>query len=161
MSNDLYSIAKPIRDAAMVEVLRCLAVDANAAAEPVDIAIIEGHKLGTHLQALIVAFCAERYRTFQSGFITDDPIIDILAVAVAQVAAHMAGTVRPTMGGRPISPTASGQQFLQKVTELYFQQLVHQEHGLQDFNVSFQRKEDGSIEVEAFDLDAMLKGGGK
>jgi hypothetical protein len=148
MTQDLYDIAKPVRDAALAEVMRCLAVDEKVDARPCDPAVIEGHKLGTHLQALVVAFCGERYKTFAFG-LTFDPIIDIfaVAVAVAQVASHMAATARPTVGGRPVSPTQSGQVFLQKVATLFFQQLAAAEHGLQDFNIPLQRKDDGSIAV--------------
>lgn len=157
MTSDLYDTARPVRDAALAEIMRCLEMDAQTDAAPVNPAVVDGHRLGTHLQALCVAFCAERYQGFKVGFTTNDPLIDIYAVALAQVAAHMAGTARPTAGGRPLTPTQSGQLFLQKVAELFFQQLTHQEHGLLDFNIPFQRKDDGSIEVEAFDLDAMLK----
>ncbi|WP_445222219.1 hypothetical protein ACKWRH_21425 [Bradyrhizobium sp. Pa8] len=156
--SDLYDTAKPVRDAAMAEVLRCLGADAQVDGVPVDPAIIEGHKLGTHMQALCVAYCADRFKTFTRG-LTHDPILDIFAVAVAQVAAHIASTARPIMGGHPVSPTISGQVFLQRVADLFFQQLVHADHGLQDFNVSFARKDDGSIEVETFDLAHMLNKG--
>lgn len=155
MTRDLYDLAKPVRDAAIAEVERCLAIDAQIDGEPVNPAIVEGHALGTHMQALAVAYCSERYKTFKTGFVYD-PISDIFALAIAQVAAHIASTVRPTVGGRPVSPTESGQQFLQQVAELFFEQLVNAEHGLQDFNIPLQRKDDGSIEVEAFDLGAML-----
>lgn len=161
MSNDLYDRAKPVRDAALAEVLRCLDLDGRIDGTPVNPAIVEGHKLGTHLQALVVAYCAEHFKTFQSGF-TIDPILDIFAVAVAQVASHIAATTRPTVGGHPVTPTQSGQVFLRKVSHLFFEQLLAAEYGLQDFNIPLQRKADGSIEVEAFDLDAMLsKGRGK
>ncbi|EJN14714.1 hypothetical protein PMI42_01687 [Bradyrhizobium sp. YR681] len=159
MPNDLYDTAKPVRDAAMAEVMRCLAVDAQVDAAPVDPSIIEGHRIGTHMQALCVAYCADRFKTFRRG-LTAEPITDIFAVAIAQVAAHIAATMRPTtMGGHPVSPTVSGQVFLQKVAQLYFQQLTLAEHGLQDFDISFARKDDGSVEVETFDLASMLNKG--
>lgn len=156
MTRDLFDVAKPMRDAALAEIMRCLAADQQVEGAPINPAIVEGHKLGTHLQALCVAFCAEHFKTFKAGF-TTDPILDIFAIAIAQAAAHVAATTRPTMGGRPVSPTASGQIFLRKVSELYFQQLVHTEHGLEDFNISFARNDDGSIEVEAFDFNALMK----
>ncbi|MCS3725469.1 hypothetical protein [Bradyrhizobium betae] len=159
MTRDLYDIAKPVRDAALAEIMRCFEADTKADGVPVSPAILEGHKLGTHMQALCVAHCAERYKSFTSGFVIDDPIVDIYAVALAQVGAHMAATARPTTGGRPVSPTVSGQAFIKKVAQLFFQQLVHMEHGLLDFNIPFQRSDDGSIAVETFDLAAMLNKG--
>lgn len=156
MTHDLYDLSKPVRDAALTEIMRCFAADAKADAKPANPAVIDGHRLGTHMQALCVAYCAERYDGFKSGLVVDDPIVDIFAVALAQVAAHMAMTARPTSNGRPVSPSASGQAFLLKVSELFFRQLVMMEHGLLDFNIPFERKADGSIGVEAFDLAAML-----
>lgn len=156
MTHDLYDLSKPVRDAALTEIMRCFAADAKADAKPANPAVIDGHRLGTHMQALCVAYCAERYETFKSGLVADDPIVDIFAVALAQVEAHMAATARPTVGGHPVSPTVSGQAFIRKVALLFFQQLVHIEHGLLDFNIPFERKADGSIGVEAFDLEAML-----
>lgn len=159
MSRDLYDIAKPVRDAALAEIMRCFEADTQAGEAPIDPALVDGHKLGAHLQAMCIAYCGERYKGFATGFVTGDRLIDIYVVALAQIAAHMAATARPTAGGRPLTPTQSGQVFLQRVADLFFRQLAHMEHGLVDYNIPFQRKEDGSIEVETFDFDAMLNKG--
>lgn len=101
MSNDLYDSAKPIRDAAWAEALRCIGdVDLGPT-------IIEGHKLGTHLQALCIAFCARRYKDFQPRAIADD-LLEVYAIAIGQAAAHMAGSCRPMVGGAPAKPHAVG-----------------------------------------------------
>lgn len=151
-STDLYDAARPVRDAAWREVERCIE------AEPANATVVEGHRLGTHMQALCVAFCARRYKDFQPRAITGDDLREVYAIALAQIAAHMAATCRPMVGGQPLSPTQSGQVLLQAFAELFFSQLAHQEAGLLDFNIPFQRNADGSIEVEAFDFATMLKG---
>lgn len=148
---DLLDEAKPVRDAAWLEIQRCIGSD------DLGPTIVEGHKLGTHLQALCVAFCARRYKDFHPRAIAADDLLQVYAIAAAQVAAHMAGTCRPMVGGQPLSPTRAGQIFIQQLAYFFFQQLTHQEHGLLDFNIPFQRKDDGSIEVETFDFHALMK----
>lgn len=97
---DLLDEAKPVRDAAWLEIQRCIGSD------DLGPTIIEGHKLGTHLQALCVAYCAQRYKDFHPRAIAADDLLLVYAIAAAQVAAHMAGTCRPMVGGATPKPDA-------------------------------------------------------
>jgi hypothetical protein len=149
MSDDLFDLAKPVRDASIVEIDRVLG-------EQVQEAVRAGNLLGAHFTSVCMAFTSRRFEVLTGP--VNDPIQDILSIALANLFTHAAIAARPMAGGTPISPSMSGVVLFQKVAHYAFEMLAHHEAGLNDFVIPFERNADGSLEPRRFDVLDMLKG---
>lgn len=151
--DDLLDLARPVRDASLLELARVFGTDTPEWSKA-------GHELGAHFIALAIAFTARRYAEF--NMVVADPIQDLIAIACAQIIAHCAASFRPVgADGKPVSPSLAAAALMQKVGPIVFSQLKQMEAGLHDFVIPFKKREDGRIEPVDFDFQVMLKGGSK
>ena len=146
--NDLFDIAKPVRDAVIAEIDRALPADVSAADR-------EGLRLGTHLVAVLAAFGTRRLQVV-SGIIEDRDLRDVLALAIGQLVANTATTFRPVRNGKPLSPTQSAALLLHEIAEKTYRQTGGFELGLAEVHVPLALDKDGVLGTKAFDVMDML-----
>lgn len=151
MKNDLYDLARPIRDAAMAEIERLMA-SADVCPNARDANI-----LGVQLSAIILAFAAERHKQ-TGGMIRDEGLHFVLTAAVGTMLMNAAMAFRPVLNGKPLAPSAVAHQMLHDICVHTMQQISINEQGMADFVVPFRRSADGELEVKPFDFNDMLKG---
>jgi len=150
---DLFDRAKPVRDSILPELARVLRADVPAE-------VRDGHQLGSHFVATLIGFTSERH-SHMRGEIADPGLMRLLSIAVANAATHCAASFRPIINGRPMSPSASAQCFLQLIAQETIAACAQIEAGAQDFVIPFDRDADGVLRPQAFDVRDMLKGGTK
>lgn len=149
---DLFTLAKPVRDASMVEMERLLARD------NVPLVLADGHRLGTHLVALCIAHSSERQRTLEQHVRPDYDVHAMFAVAIGMIIGYAGSSFRPMINGQPLPPTVSGRLLMEKIGRCAMEQLINAENGTLDFNVTFTRNENGEITPEDFDFAKLMKG---
>lgn len=150
MKNDLYDLARPIRDAALAEVERLTshpdfcpnARDANI--------------LGVQLSAVLMAFVSDRVK--RPCVVDGNGLNGVLAAAIGTLICNAAMGFRPMVNGQPMPASINAQFMLQQIWAHAVEQTAITEQGMQDFVVPFQRNADGALEVKPFDLNDMLKG---
>lgn len=154
MSKDLFDVARPLRDAALVEINRIVQGEPEA-----DANVIAANTLGVHLGSILMAFVSERYQTVD-GHVKNDNLQGILASAIAVAVCNSAMSFRPVIDGQVMPGTINAHLLLQGIAQETFRQVACAENGLQDFNVQFRRNEDGALENTPFDFNSMMKGAG-
>lgn len=150
---DLFDRARPVVDAALKELERV-----QGASPDMTDTIRDGHRLGSYLVALTMAFTSERHKTTR-GLVSDPGLVEVLAIAMAQVLAHAAISFRPMQGGVPVPASLTVYEWADQVVTRAAHQIAHAEAGIQDFNIQFHMTADGRLEETAFDVVEMLKGG--
>jgi hypothetical protein len=150
-SPDIYELARPMRDAAIAEVLRLtggadFSPDARAA-----------NILGVSLTAIILAFAADRHKQ-TGGLIRDEGLHFVLPAAIATMIANAAMAFRPLYNGKPVPASAVAHSMLHDICVCTMEQTAINESGGQDFVIPFRRTEAGDLEVTSFDFNDMLKG---
>ncbi|MDI1265002.1 MAG: hypothetical protein PS018_17265 [bacterium] len=148
---DIYDLARPIRDAALVEVER-LTGGANFCPNAKAANI-----LGVQLSAVLLAYCADRHKQ-TGGVVRDDGLHIIMRASIGTLIANAAMAFRPVINGQPVPPSAIVNAMLHDICASALHQTALNEQGLQDFVVSFERSNEGSLEVKPFDFSEMLKG---
>lgn len=150
MKTDLYDLARPIRDAALVEIDR-LTKGADFCPHARDANI-----LGVQLSAVLLAYVSDRVKG--PGVVAGDGLNGVLAAAIGTLVCNAAMGFRPMIDGQPIPGSMNAYILLEQICKHAMQQAAINEQGLQDFVVPFQRSEDGGLEVKPFDFSDLMKG---
>lgn len=147
---DLYDLARPIRDAALVEIER-LTGGADFCPHARDANI-----LGVQLSAVLLAYVSGRVNG--PGVVAGNGLQGVLAAAIGTLIANAAMGFRPMIEGKPVPPSMNAHFMLEQICAHTMQQIAINEQGLHDFVVPFQRSATGGLEVKPFDYTDMLKG---
>lgn len=147
--NDLFDIARPIRDAAVQETLRMMSDDVRPADR-------DGAVLGSHLVAVIMAWGSARHDVTH-GTLRDPDLMNALGYAVGLLLGNAGLIYRATsQDGSAIPPTRSVSCMVQRAVPVAMHLARMVEHGCADVSLPFGRQADGTLGVEKFDIADML-----
>ncbi len=149
--SDLYDLAKPVRDATLVEMERLLATDPDLPDY-----IKDGYRLGVHLASLMMTATARRLGGL-SGAIESAGLLDYATIAIAQAISYTATGFRPMRNGKPITPLDNLDGVFDLLVAHTFKQVQMAQAGAQDFTIPF-RLNNGVMEKVEFDFADLLKG---
>lgn len=151
--SDLLEMAKPARDALLVDLDRAMPDDASQAQR-------DGLRLSVHLVALLSAFLTDRHRP-TSQPVRDPGLQDVVTLAFGVAIANIAVSIVPVRNGRAVSGSDNVLEMLDSIAQHACHQVSGTEAGLADVAVAFDLDAGGRLVARDVDLSRFGRGRGR